>query len=135
MSESVSKPPTLKLESVPGGPAPDTPLCTLAEIPDGGAHKLEFRDGEQRFEMFICRDDKLGHGEQIFAYENSCPHAGLPLDYRPGKFLNYEKTHLSCANHGAMFKIDDGFCVKGPCRGQYLRPIDIYVKDGTVFAR
>lgn len=125
----MGKPPALKLEDIPGGPAANTALCSLAEIPDGGARKFEFRGGEQRFEMFIQR-----RGAQIFAYENSCPHAGLPLDYRPGKFLDYEKTHLSCANHGALFRIEDGHCLKGPCEGQSLRAVDAYIKDGTIFS-
>ncbi len=130
LSGPLSGPPALRLESVPGGPATNTPLCTLAEIPGGGARKFEFRGGEQRFEMFIYRD-----GTQIVAYENSCPHTGLPLDYRPDKFLNYEKTHLHCANHGALFRIEDGYCTDGPCKGQSLRAVDVYIKDETVFAR
>lgn len=123
----MSRPPALKLETVPGGPEAGTLLCAVGEIPDGGARKFKFRNDKRRFEMFIQR-----RGEKIFAYKNSCPHAGLPLDNRPGKFLDYEKAHLFCASHGARFRIEDGYCLLGPCKGQSLRAVDIYIEGGMV---
>lgn len=104
-------------------------MCTVDEIPDGGAKKLLFHDGDLRFEMFVQR-----RGEELFAFENSCPHARLPLDFRPGKFLDFEKKYLLCVNHGARFRMEDGLCVKGVCEGQHLRTVDIRVVDGAVMA-
>ena len=125
----MSKPSAIKLEDVPGGPISGTRLCSADEIPDGGATKLLFSDGDLRFEMFIQR-----RGTDLFAYKNSCPHARLPLDFRPGKFLDFEKTHLYCVNHGAHFRLEDGFCVRGPCKGKYLHAVDIRIDGDAILS-
>ena len=74
-------------------------------------------------------------GGTVNVYVNSCPHVGAPLDMRAGRFLNAEKTHILCANHGALFRIDDGVCVHGPCTGQALEPVPVTVRDGRVYAQ
>ena len=71
---------------------------------------------------------------RVFAYVNSCPHVGAPLDWRSGQFLTRDKTHLLCASHGALFRIDDGLCIGGPCAGKALRPLSIMLKEGVVTA-
>jgi nitrite reductase/ring-hydroxylating ferredoxin subunit len=37
-----------------------------------------------------------------------------------------------CATHGALFEIEDGKCVYGPCLGRSLAPIRIRVEGGNV---
>ena len=37
-----------------------------------------------------------------------------------------------CATHGARFRIEDGHCVAGPCRGARLTVVPISVRDGAV---
>lgn len=125
----MSVPSVIKLEDVPGGPISGSMLCSVDDIPDGGAKKLCFKDGDLRFEMFVQRC-----GQDLFAYKNSCPHARMPLDIKPGQFLDYDKKYLFCVNHGARFRIEDGLCVSGPCKGQYLRAVDIQVVDNDVLA-
>ena len=34
--------------------------------------------------------------------------------------------------HGALFEIDTGRCVAGPCTGQSLKPVNVYVDGGVV---
>ena len=46
--------------------------------------------------------------------------------------MSLDKSHILCATHGAEFRIEDGFCVLGPCRGQSLEPISVSVRDGDV---
>jgi nitrite reductase/ring-hydroxylating ferredoxin subunit len=60
--------------------------------------------------------------DTLRAWVNSCPHEGRRLDYAPGKFL-IDKQNLVCAAHGASFRLSDGFCVGGPCRGESLHPV------------
>ncbi len=36
--------------------------------------------------------------------------------------------------HGALFRIDDGRCLAGPCQGDRLEPFPIAVRDGVVYA-
>lgn len=58
------------------------------------------------------------------AYRNVCPHVPIPLD-RGGEPLLTEEGFLACRNHGALFAVEDGFCVAGPCAGESLEPIPV----------
>lgn len=118
------------LSTVPGGPPPGAVLCAIDDIPDGGFRVFTFEDGgDHRLEMFIHR-----RGGAVFAYENRCPHAGHPLDWTPGVFLDPAGERLQCASHGARFRIEDGVCVAGPCPGRALTPVAIEVRGGMILA-
>ena len=83
-------------------------------------------DGESEA-ILLYRDD-----DQIQAWLNICPHAGRRLDYAPGKFL-MQDGDLVCAAHGATFRLDNGKCVAGPCRGASLKAVGIQCVDGQVY--
>jgi len=100
-----------------------TPLCAIDEISDPGARGFEI--GEQH--IFAVKRD----GE-IFVYVNSCPHIGIPLEFLPDDFLDSEQRFILCANHGALFEIDSGACVAGPCPGQSLIPVPFTVNNGVI---
>jgi nitrite reductase/ring-hydroxylating ferredoxin subunit len=57
---------------------------------------------------------------QCHVYRNSCPHRGIPLEWLPDQFLDASASLIQCATHGALFLIDSGECVAGPCAGQSL---------------
>jgi nitrite reductase/ring-hydroxylating ferredoxin subunit len=69
---------------------------------------------------------------EVFAYRNACPHRRLPLDYDDGRFLNADGTRIVCANHGALFRIEDGLCVAGPCIGAALTAIGVEIAAAGV---
>nr|WP_282453018.1 Rieske (2Fe-2S) protein [Lysobacter sp. CAU 1642] len=71
-------------------------------------------------------------GQGAVAYLNICPHAGRSLNWAPGRFL-IEDGLLICAAHGASFRLDDGHCVLGPCRGASLSALPVEVRDGEVY--
>ena len=87
---------------------------------------MEWR-GEQLEGLVVQRD------AQVFAYVNSCPHTGAPLDWLPDQFLDSEGAFIQCAVHGALFEIDSGRCVHGPCIERYLEPLTVHLEDGTVY--
>lgn len=105
----------------------DRPLCRLDEIADPGAKGVTVETPEERRELVIVR--RLGH---VFAYENSCPHIGTPLDFMPDQFLTRDRRHLLCSTHGALFEIATGLCIHGPCKGRSLRALAVAVRDGQV---
>lgn len=110
----------------PGAPPPGTQLCRLDALPPSGARGFLFGEDVYRFDMFVVwRDGRLT------AYVNDCPHAHTPLDYLPDRFFNLEASHLLCGTHGAMFRIHDGFCVSGPCKGKRLTPVPVKL-DGDM---
>jgi len=106
--------------------APGTVLCHIDAVPDGNGHGVTLGTGRDQRRVFVLR-----FGETLLAYENLCPHAGTPLNWLPDRFLTRDARHLLCATHGAEFRIGDGFCVKGPCKGKSLRPIPI-TRDGDL---
>ncbi len=98
-------------------------LCPLDDIADGGSAGFEIAG---KLVMAIRQ------GDRVFAYVNSCPHVGTPLDMWPGRFLTRDGEYILCATHGALFRIEDGHCVAGPCVGRGLTPIDAQVVNGVV---
>jgi len=72
------------------------------------------------------------HGDRVYAYRNRCPHTGAPLDWQPDQFLDLEQMFIQCAFHGALFRIADGYCVRGPCAGQSLEAVSVRIDDGLV---
>jgi len=79
-------------------------------------------DGENEA-ILLYRDH-----DNIQAWLNICPHAGRRLDYAPGKFL-MQDGDLVCAAHGATFRLDNGECVAGPCRGASLKTVAVQWVD------
>ncbi len=105
-----------------------TRLCALAQITDGDSAGFQVADQGVRHDLIVVR-----RGGAAFVYRNSCPHIGAPLDFAPGRFLNLDKTHILCSTHGAMFRIEDGLCISGPCLGDSLERVAATVEDEAVF--
>jgi nitrite reductase/ring-hydroxylating ferredoxin subunit len=50
----------------------------------------------------------------------------------PGKFLDLDGALLQCSAHGALFKIESGECIGGPCVGDHLTSITLK-QDGDQY--
>lgn len=98
-------------------------LCRLADIGDDDARGFEF--GEDSL-VAVRRDG------QVHVYVNWCPHLGIELNYQPDEFFDLDRRYLQCANHGALFDVDSGLCVLGPCKGNSLKKVESAVVDGVV---
>jgi len=105
-----------------------TLLCQLDDIPDGDSCALVADIDDVSTSLIAVRKNKA-----VYVYKNSCPHIFAPLDFQPGRFLNLEKDLIQCAMHGALFTIEDGHCVQGPCIGKHLSDVAVFVKDNEVF--
>jgi nitrite reductase/ring-hydroxylating ferredoxin subunit len=110
-----------------GGHQSLSSLCRLDDIPEPGGRGFRIGHGSETRALFVVRK-----GGRVFAYENSCPHTGSPLDWVPDRFLDLEKRHILCATHGALFRIADGYCLAGPCAGKSLKSVSITVTSGCV---
>jgi nitrite reductase/ring-hydroxylating ferredoxin subunit len=112
-----------------GAPAPGLRLCALSDLADPGAKGFEFRQGEALFSGFLVRK-----GDSVFGYHDRCPHAGWPLSISPDRYLTQAGDLILCAGHGALFRVEDGLCLGGPCAGRRLAPWPVRVEAGTVVA-
>lgn len=109
-------------------PKPGHIFCAPGEIEEGAGKDFVFRGEDKKmFLIFIVRKNK-----ELYAYLNMCPHWGLPLNWKPGKFFTPDGKYLFCANHAAAFQVEDGFCVSGPCRGASLLKLNIEIEDNNV---
>ncbi len=104
-----------------------TSLIDLAELPPSGLIAIDATIDGENTSIIIHRD-----GEKFSAWLNICPHAGRRLDYVPGKFL-IDQGLLVCAAHGANFRLADGECVAGPCRGEHLTSVPIVRRGEKIF--
>lgn len=102
-------------------------LCALADIEDGGSAAFTITVQQRPLELLAIRRES-----RVFVYVNACPHWGSPLDLYPGRFLNREKTLIQCSTHGARFRIEDGYCLSGPCLGASLEAVPCAVRDAEV---
>lgn len=109
-------------------------LCRVDDIADGGSKGFVISKNESGSEGGANRPFMvLRRGQKVYVYVNRCPHNRAPLDFTPGKFLNHDGAYILCSNHGALFRIQDGFCVAGPCAGDRLKAVETIVKDGAVY--
>ncbi|MCB1668391.1 MAG: Rieske (2Fe-2S) protein [Pseudomonadales bacterium] len=100
-------------------------LCKHSELPEDGNCK-EFQLGDEYFFAIRQRD-------KLFIYKNSCPHVGTPLNWQKDTFFNAEKCFIQCFSHGALFEIDTGLCIAGPCHGQSLTAVKHQLKAEGIF--
>ena len=102
-------------------------LGPLELIADGKARNYVLQIGDKRFHGFVVR-----RGEAVFGYVDRCPHAGLPLAQTLDQYLTPDGDLIACSWHGAMFTVEAGTCVGGPCVGARLSPWPVVVSDGRV---
>ncbi|MBL8259455.1 MAG: Rieske (2Fe-2S) protein [Candidatus Competibacteraceae bacterium] len=107
----------------------DYPLCRLDELPEGQSKGVTVRPDARYADLLVVRT-----AEGVFAYRNRCPHTGAPMEWEPDQFLDYTGTAIQCGIHGALFRIDDGYCVSGPCARQSLQRIAVIERDGWLIA-
>ncbi|WP_422910084.1 Rieske (2Fe-2S) protein [Pseudomonas sp. MAC6] len=91
-------------------------LCAPDVLAEGQSRGFEIA-GEKL--LAVRKDGKL------YAYRNRCPHRGIPLEWLPDQFLDHSASLIQCATHGALFLIESGECVAGPCAGQSLQELAI----------
>jgi nitrite reductase/ring-hydroxylating ferredoxin subunit len=97
-------------------------LCRLDALPDGESRGFDPWQAGQDSLLLVRR------GERVYAWRDACPHhGGTPMAWRKDAYLNSERTRIVCAAHGAQFDIETGACTLGPCLGQSLQAVALFV--------
>ncbi len=89
------------------------------------SHALAFTltlDGVSR-QAFVVRA-----GGALHAYVDSCRHQSRTLDVGGGVVV--EAGLIPCRHHGAMYRVEDGVCVSGPCAGAALTRLALERREG-----
>lgn len=106
---------------------PNVRLCPLDLLEDPGSRNFVLQIGEAYFHGFVVR-----RGDEVHGYVDRCPHQGLPLSHKLDGYLTEKRDLIACSWHGALFRLDDGACVGGPCSGARLTPWPVRVEDGWI---
>ncbi len=96
------------------------------EATDAKGYRLPREDGSVVSLIVMHKDDN------IFVYENRCPHTGINREWQPNQFFDAGGRSLQCATHGALFRPEDGYCLHGPCTGDSLEPVSFRVVDSEI---
>jgi naringenin degradation protein FdeD len=105
----------------------DRILCRVDELAEGSARGFRFGMGAAVRAVFIVKK-----GGAIYAYDDACPHMGTPLAFLPDRYVDRDGRDLLCATHGARFRIEDGFCLSGPCAGRSLARATIRIESDVI---
>ena len=106
----------------------DKKICDINDIEDDGSvgFVVDTKDGRCGL-MLIRKNGK------VYSYLNSCPHIGTPLELQPNRFLDRSGQHILCSTHGALFQVEDGLCIAGPCVDDKLTPVAVDIRDDGVY--
>lgn len=107
----------------------ERPLCRLEELAEGESKGFAASPKAPYADIVVVRTH-----QGIYAYRNRCPHTGAPMEWQPDRFLDYTGTLIQCGIHGALFQIEDGYCIAGPCARQSLQSIAVIERDGWLIA-
>ena len=99
-------------------------LCRLSDLEDGQACGFDpFKKG--RDTVFVVR-----RRDKVHAYLDICPHYGsTPLPWKKNAYLTKDAQHIFCSAHGAIFEIETGACILGPCLGQSLTSVPVAISE------
>ncbi len=100
-----------------------TALCHVDDLGENQAKGFELGNDS----VFAIKRDG-----QIYVYRNSCPHRGVELNWLEDQFLDGDGELIQCATHGALFVIESGECIYGPCRGKYLQAVAFSIEHGLI---
>lgn len=104
--------------------AQELSLCQLNDLDEQQSMEM-LVEGRQ---LFAIRSDN-----HIHAYWNVCPHMGIPLNWVPNRYLDFDKSLIQCSSHGALFEISSGQCIAGPCTGDSLSPVQLRCENDHYF--
>lgn len=90
-------------------------LCSSHALSEGTSRGFELDE----VRLLITRREG-----RVYAYKNRCPHRGVALEWQPDQFLDPSASLIQCSTHAALFLIESGECVAGPCAGQFLTALD-----------
>jgi nitrite reductase/ring-hydroxylating ferredoxin subunit len=104
-------------------------LCHLEQLAPGQSLGFSIKNVGQD-DFFL-----INNGGRIVGYKNSCPHwPGASMPVFKNRYLDSESRYIVCSGHGALFEVDTGACIKGPCAGQRLASINLEITEvGEIF--
>lgn len=106
----------------------DITLCQMDYIPEQGCKGLRLATSNStEADLFAIKKDG-----GLYLYRNRCPHLGVALEWLPDQFLDRDGEFIQCATHGALFRVEDGLCISGPCSGESLQALPFRIEGKSI---
>ena len=104
---------------------------SLATLVPGEVRAIRFAPSAEgmRREALVLRDER----GDVRAFRNLCKHLPILLDAGSRRYLTPDGAALFCATHGARYRLEDGLCVHGPCKGASLDPVPLEREGDALF--
>ena len=102
-------------------------LCLISDITDPGSKAFELSHDDSVVNIFVIHKDG-----QFTAFVNSCPHTGVNLEWLEDQFLDMDNAFIQCSTHDALFEIESGLCVAGPCINKSLTPVTLHIDNDNL---
>jgi len=91
-------------------------LCHNDDLPENKTRSFSVESQQGKIDLFVVKIDN-----KVYGYK------------KPDEFLSIEETHIQCATHGALFTMETGDCIAGPCSGDKLSSLNIEQRDNEVW--
>lgn len=99
-------------------------LCATKDILPNQSKGFEI----DNVKLFVVHKD-----QQFYVYKNQCPHLGIELEFMPDQFLDADAELIICSTHGALFEIENGKCLAGPCQNDRLISIELKIDQEQIW--
>ena len=103
-------------------------IAITKEVKEGTTKKFPFTRDNRPQEGFVGR-----FKGKLFAYDNTCRHVPISLDYGDNRFFDSKGETLVCQTHGAVYEPDTGLCTRGPCASASLYALEVIEQDGVLW--
>lgn len=104
----------------------------IVSIPKKKFEELSAKGFQVKIRGKVVKGFVTKKSNQFYAYLNLCKHLPVTLDLNDENFFTFDKTHFQCHMHGAMYEIETGFCVAGPCQGARLEALEITEEENRL---
>ena len=101
-------------------------ICMTEEVLERESRAFDTLKGTT---IFVTQKDGC-----FYSYQNICPHLQTELEYLENQFLDQDREYIQCSTHGALFSVETGECISGPCLGDFLEKVNSEVhSDGGIY--
>lgn len=103
-------------------------ICDYNGLAESSCREFSVKNGVFNNDAFL-----IYYKQRCYAYENSCPHTGVNLNWQDEQFFSFDGLYLQCSLHGALFEPESGLCIRGPCKGAKLKAINVLIENDVVY--
>lgn len=101
-------------------------ICMTEEVPERESRAFDTMKGTT---IFITQKDG-----GFLRLSKRMPHLQTELEYLENRFLDQDREYIQCSTHGALFSVETGECISGPCLGDFLEKVNLEVhSDGGIY--